>query len=142
MARGTAAYYVTSLDRAGLALGAGGLLSGLVTMLLVAIGGRHDVLSLGLAWAIGAVLAMLGIVAVAGPVWLILHCANRRGPGTAASTGGALALLLLTAAQIGTSGGAVAGYRWGSALATAALFAVVAAGIGWAMQRIAYRRLL
>lgn len=147
MGRG-AAHYVTSLDRAGLALGAGGALSGVVALLLVLAGGQRDPLSLGLAWLLGAVFAMFGIVAVAGPVWLALHLAGQRGPGTAAATAALVALAILVASQTfgfgaWTPAGAAATLPWrfASALASGAVAAILAAAIGWTMQRIAYRRL-
>ena len=148
MAERIAAFYVTSIDRVGLALGAGGLVSGFVAMLLMAMGGQRDPVALGLGWLIGAVFAMFGIVAVAGPVWLALHFAGKRGPGAAALTGGAAAMLLLVAGQtwglgaFAPPGDAGSDYRWTSAIATGLLVAVAAAIIGWAMQRIAYRRLM
>ena len=148
MERRIAAFYVTSLDRVGLALGAGGLLSGFVVMLLMATGGQRDPVALGLGWLLGAIFAMLGIVAVAGPVWVALHFAGRRGPVAAALTAAAVAMLLLAGGQTGglgafaPPGDAATGYRWISAIATGLLVAVAAAAIGWAMQKIAYRRLM
>lgn len=144
------AYYVTSIDRIGLALGAGGALAGVVAALLVAAGGRVGVVALLLGWLVGALFALVALVAVAGPVWLALHLSGRRGPWTAAATVGGLALLLFSAGQTWgfgmfgppDGGGAAFGYRVASAAATSLIVAVAAAAIGWAMQRIAYRRLL
>lgn len=134
------AYYVTTLDRIGLAILAGGVLAGLVAALLMLAGGQRSPAALGLAWALGALFAMLGIVAVAGPLWLALHLRNRRGPLAAATTAGVVALIVFTLGQtIGTSGG---GYRWASAVGTSTFVALAAAAIGVVMQRVAYRRLL
>ena len=134
------AYYVTALDRIGLAILAGGVLTGLIAMLLMLGGGQRSPMVLALGWMAGTGIGMVGIVAVAGPVWIILHRNNWRGPGVAAITGGALALLVFTTGQMLGSGGD--GYRWASALATSSLLALAAAAIGIAMQRVAYRRLL
>lgn len=147
---GSSAFYVTTIDRAGLALGAGGALSGLVAAALVAAGGRAGLGALLLGWLVGAVFSMLAIVAVAGPVWVALHIAGRRGPWTAAATGGGIALVLFSAGQTWGFGmfGAPASdaatftYRIVSAVATSLIVALAAAAIGWAMQRIAYRRIL
>lgn len=143
------AYYVTTIDRVGLALGAGGALAGVVAALLVAAGGHASVSALLLGWLVGAVFSMLAIVAVAGPVWLALHLSNRRGPWTAAVTGGGIALLLFSAGQTWgfgmfgapASDSATFAYRVLSAIATSVIVAIAAAAIGWAMQRIAYRRI-
>jgi hypothetical protein len=143
------AYYVTTIDRAGLALGAGGALSGVVATLLVAAGGHASLSALVVGWLVGAIVAMCAIVAVAGPLWLVLHLTNRRGPWTAALTGGAIALLLFSAGQMGGVGmfgapaidGAALAYRLLSAVATSMVVALAAAAIGWVMQRIAYRRI-
>lgn len=145
MPAGLRAHYVTSIDRIGLALGAGGALAGLVAVALVAAGGQRAAWALAAAWLIGTVFATIAIVGVAAPVWLALHMSGRRGPATAAATGAAVALVLFTAAQVWSAPAEAADaalYRLASALATSGLVALAAAAIGWIMQRIAYRRLM
>lgn len=133
------AYHVTSLDRIGLALLAGGGLGGMTTAILAAAGGARSPVALGVALMIGAVCAMFGLVTLAGPIWLILHRRGRRGPRDAMVATGLPAFVVFTIAQLWGAGG---GYRWASALGTSLLIAIVAAGVGAAMQRVAYRRLL
>lgn len=136
------AHYVTSLDRAGLALAAGGALGGMVVAALVAAGGQMAAWALVGGWLLGGLFTMIAIVAVGGPVWLLLHVADRRGPVTAALTGAALALILFVSAQAWSDGDANPPWRLLGALTTSLIVAVAAAAIGWTMQRIAYRRLL
>lgn len=137
--------YRTTLDRAGLALAAGGGLGGLVALLLgIASGGRDVVQLLTI-----ALLGSLGTLAYAGlvtPFWLALHRAGCRRAWHAALLGGTLTLLLAVALQTGwlglvdlPGGDRVQLFRWLSALATGTLLALVAAGIALAMWRIAYR---
>lgn len=142
------ARYATSLDRAGHALGAGGLAAGVLVVVLVANGGQRDPMMLIAALFIGATFAAIAIVTLAGPVWLALHIAGRRGPVSAAVTGFAVALLLFVSSQTYGLGGfsfsasdaATFGLRWISAIATSMLLACVGGAIGWTMWRIAYRR--
>lgn len=139
--------YHTSIDRAGLALGAGGLMIGCVSFLLL-LNGAHDPRTLALGFALGTLFGALGLVAIAGPLWLALHAAGLRGPVTACLTGVVLALALFVAAQTHgfglfdaqPLGHAAALFRWVSALLTAGLLALLAGGIALAMWRIAYRR--
>jgi hypothetical protein len=134
------AYHVATPDRLGLAILSGGVLAGAIAMMLVIAGGERSAAALGLAWAMGTVAAMCGIVALVGPVWLILHRRGLRGPSAAAAVAGSVVLVVFATAQLwGTGGGA---YRWISAVATSALLALVAAAIGAVMHRIAYRRLM
>lgn len=146
---GGPAYYVTTLDRAGLAIGFGGLSSGIAVAAFAAIGGRVDATASVLMLPLGTALGVFGIVALAGPLWLALHVANRRGPGVAAALAAALVMLVLAAGQSWGFGvfappaaAGTLGYRLASAVATGLPAAVIAGGIGWAMQRVAYRRLL
>lgn len=146
MRHGSGAHYVTSIDRAGLALGVGGVLAGFVAVLLLLAGGQRDGAALAAGWVLGVVFAMAGIVAVAGPIWLGLHLAGRRGPAAAALTGGLVALLLFTAGQswgldpFEPSTTPVDSSRVLAAAATSLGVALAAAAIGWTMQRVAYRR--
>lgn len=134
------AYYVTSLDRIGLAVLAGGGCVGLFAVLALLAAGGSSPFGLVVAGAVVTIVAMLGIVTAAGPVWVLLHRRSRRGPGVAATTAGLLALILFTLAQMSGAGGG--GYRLASALGTSLLVALFAAAVGVAMQRVAYRRLL
>ncbi|UYY57703.1 hypothetical protein [Sphingomonas sp. S2-65] len=140
--------YETSIDRAGLALGAGSLMLGLVTLLLLLPDGRHGAQALALGFILGTLLGALGLVAVAGPLWLVLHVAGLRGPVTAALAGAVLTVTLFVGAQThgfglfdqATTASGAALFRWVSALLTAGLLGVLAAGIALAMWAIAYHR--
>lgn len=140
-------HYETTLDRAGLALAAGGLLGGIVVLLLVISGGQRDPLSLLAAWLLGSLFTALGITAVGAPLWFACHLAGWRRIWHAALLGAGLALVLFVAGQTygfglldaPPSDARTALFRWLSATATSALIALVAAGIAAAMWRIAYR---
>ena len=140
--------YEASVDRAGLALGVGSLLGGCVVLALLAAGGVRDPLSLGTAWLIGAVFVGLGITAVAGPLWLVMHVAGLRRARHAALVGALSATAIFVGAQTYGFGllqmpamdSRTLMYRWISALTISLVLAAVAAGIGVAMWRIAYRR--
>ncbi len=138
--------YRTTLDRAGLALAAGGSLYGLATVLLALGSGGRDAGMLVELFAVGTVLAMLAITATFGPLWLALHASGRRGPGHAAVLGGVVALALwATAAEdalrsyaFATTG--VAAIGWLRAIGVALIFTAIAAAIALVMWRVAYRR--
>lgn len=142
--------YETTLDRAGLALVTGGGLGGLVVLLLVVAGGQRDPLALMTALVLGTVFTMLGVTAVGAPLWLVMHLSGYRRGWHAAALGALLALIVFVAGQtygFGFAGAPVTDgrtlfLRWLSALATSGLLAVVAAAIGYAMWRVAYRRVL
>jgi hypothetical protein len=123
-------YYVTSMDRIGLALGVAGLGGGLVTAVLLALGGTAAIAALAIGALLGAVSGMVAALVLLGPVWALLHRAHRRGPIVAALAAGGVAAILLLAvrAPLLTPGGA------GLILAAAAT--------GVAMQHVAYRRIL
>ncbi|MEG3179568.1 hypothetical protein [Sphingomonas sp. LT1P40] len=139
--------YETTLDRAGLALAAGGLLGGIVVLLLVVAAGQREVLSLGTAWVLGTVFTTLGITAVGAPLWLVLHIAGCRRAWHAGVLGAVLAMVIFLAGQTygfglfdaPPSDDRTMLFRWFSALATSGLIALVAAGIAVAMWRVAYR---
>lgn len=145
--RAPARSYETTLDRAGLALATGGVLGGLVVLLLVLAGGQRDPATLLAAWGLGALFVTLGIAAVAAPLWFALHLAGLRRARHAAALGALLAMILFVAGQTygfglfdaPPSDGRTALFRWLSAIATSALVAIAAAGIGAAMWRVAYR---
>jgi hypothetical protein len=139
--------YHTTLDRAGLALGAGGLLSGIVALGLVLAGGERAPVALLAAWLVGSLVAIFAIAAVGGPCWLALHLAGYRRAWHAALLGALLAMIVFVAGQTygfglfdaPVSDGGTLMFRWLSAVATSVLIALVAAGIAVAMWRIAYR---
>lgn len=140
--------YDTTVDRAGVALGAGSALGGLVALGLLLSGGNYDPATLATGWVLGTVCTAIGLVAVAGPIWLIMHVAGLRRAHHAALVTGLAALALLVGAQTYGFGlfempamdGRTLMVRWLSALLTSLILAVVAGGIGLVMWRIAYRR--
>lgn len=136
--------YRTTLDRAGLALGAGGGLGGLAAMLLTLAGGARDPVALALVAATGAALTLLLTTVLGTPFWLLLHRAGHCRAWHAALLGAVVAFLICTGALTDGFGLAMpadgsAPVRWASALATGALFAFPAAGIAAVMWRVAYR---
>lgn len=150
MARGKARHYETSIDRAGWSIATGGLIAAVVTALLLLAGGQHSVFGLVVGGLIGGFFSAIGILIVAGPLWLVFHLAQRRGPGYAALTGFIMSALLFVGAQtygFGLLSAPVTDartllFRWASAGATAVVLAVAAVVIALAMWRIAYRRVL
>ncbi len=140
--------YDTSVDRAGLALGAGSLVAGVAIVVLLWSGGQRDLLALASGWLIGALFSALAITAVGGPLWLVLHVAGLRRARHAAIAGAVTALAIFVGAQTYGFGllampamdGRALLFRWISAIATSALFAGFAALVGVLMWRIAYRR--
>ena len=147
-ARNAGHRYDTSIDRAGIALGAGSLLAGIIIVVLVLAGGRHDPVSIVSGWMIGSIFAALAMTAVGGPLWLVMHVAGLRRAHHAALIGAATAMAIFVGAQ--TYGFGLIDvpvidsrtwmFRWISAVLTSLLLAVLAAGIGVVMWRIAYRR--
>jgi MFS family permease len=137
--------YETTIDRAGIALGVGSLLSGAIILVLLVLGGQRDPLALLSGWMLGVLLSACAITAVAGPLWLAMHVAGLRRARHAALVGAVTAMAVFVGAQ--TYGFALQAltddrtwlYRLASAVATSALLAAVAALIGVAMWRVAYR---
>ena len=86
--------YETTLDRAGLALGAGSILGGSVVLGLQMLGGTGDPMTLVTGWLLGAMFVAFGITAAAGPLWLVLHVAGLRGMSHAALTGAVVSLAI------------------------------------------------
>ena len=140
--------YEATLDRAGLALGIGSGLGGLIALILLLLGGQRDPLALSAMWVMGSLFVGIGITAVAGPLWLVMHVAGLRKMRHAALVGATTALALFVGAQTYGFGmfdgpvtdGRTAMFRWISAVATSLILALVAALIGAVMWRIAYRR--
>jgi hypothetical protein len=144
------AYYETSIDRMGLAIGTGGLMGGAIATALMILAGPASVLALAAALVVGSILTALAITALAVVPWALLHLAGRRGPVSAALLGAAIGFLLFLGGQTYGYGAFTmpimdAGtltYRWVSAALTSAVMAAIAAGVGVAMWRVAYRRVL
>lgn len=140
-------HYDTSLDRAGLALGAGSLLGGTIAFGLLLLGGTRDPLALALGWGIGSLFSAIGMTAVTGPLWLVMHVAGLRRARYAAIVGAVTAMAIFVGAQTYGFGlfdmpamdGRTWLYRWLSAAATSAMLAGVAGAIGAVMWRIAYQ---
>lgn len=141
--------YETSPDRAGLALGVGGVLGGMLVVALVAFGaGQHQPLALAGAFILGTIFSALGIAFVAGPVWLVLHLAGYRGLIAAALVGVITALIAFVFGQtygfglyeMPATDSRTLMFRWASAAATSLILACIAGAIGMVMWRVAYRR--
>jgi hypothetical protein len=140
--------YEATLDRVGLALGVGAALGGCLVLGLFILGGRHDPIQLTMAWLLGTVFVGIGITAVAGPLWLVMHVAGLRKARYAAAIGALSALGILVGAQTWGFGlfdmpvidNRTLMYRWASALLVTVVPAVLAALIAALMWRIAYRR--
>ena len=140
--------YYTTLDRAGLALAVGGLASGVLAVVLAALGGGHSPAALALMLILGTTLAATLIAAVAGPIWIICHKRGWRGPFAAATVGAAIGFVLFLAGQTYGIGlydmpdidTPTLVYRWLSGIATSAVLALITGGIGLAMWRVAYRK--
>lgn len=141
--------YETSLDRAGLALAAGGLLGGVLSSVLVAAGGATSLQGIVVGFLIGAVITAMAAVAVAGPLWLVMHALRKRGPRSAALVGAVAGFALFLGGQTYGFGlfempptdARTLMFRWVSAAATSLILAALAALIGLAMWRVAYRRI-
>lgn len=140
--------YQTSLDRAGLAIGFAGLIGAALSVVLTVAGGHAAPLAILAAIVLGWLLSVLAITAVGAPIWLVMHVNGRRGPGHAMLIGGVIGFLLLLFGQTYGFGFADAPpidprtllFRWASAAATSLIFAAITAATGYAMWRIAYRR--
>ena len=140
--------YDTSIDRAGLALGAGGLMGGTIASILVAIGGPPSPLGIVVGFVIGAMITAMTVIAVAAPLWLVVHAIGRRGPGTAALVGAAAGFALFLGGQtygfglfaMPATDARTLMFRWISAVATSVILAALSALIGLVMWRVAYRR--
>lgn len=139
--------YATTGDRVGKALAAGSVLGGLLILMLVIAAGQRSLPALLAGWGVGTLFAAIALVAVGGPVWLLLHALGLRRGRYAAMVTGLLGLGLFLGAQ--GSGGAMfslapidsQGWLLGLMfkLAQSAAVALISAGIGLAMWRIAYR---
>lgn len=141
--------YDATLDRVGLALGVGSGLGGLVALGLLLVGGTRDPLALTVMWVMGSLFVGIGITAVAGPLWLVMHVAGLRRARHAALVGALTALAIFVGAQTWGFGlfdmpvmdNRTLLYRWASALLVTIVPAILAALIAALMWRIAYRRM-
>lgn len=140
--------YDATLDRVGLALAVGSGLGGALVVMLRLIAGERNPMFLTGSWLLGTVFVAIGITAVVGPLWLVLHVAGLRRARHAALVGALSALAIFVGAQTWGFGmldmpvmdNRTWIYVWLSALATSAILAAAAALIGVIMWRIAYRR--
>ena len=140
--------YDTTIDRAGIALGAGSALAGMIVLALLLLGGQREPLNLLGGWLIGGIFSGLAITAVGGPVWLVMHVAGLRRAWHAALVGAVIAMVIFVGAQTYGFGmlnmpemdGRTWLFRWLSAMASSVLLAGLAAVIAVIMWRIAYRR--
>lgn len=141
--------YEASLDRAGLALGAGGMVGGVFAGVLVSVGSGLAPVAIVAGFVIGMVITAMAAVAVGGPLWLICHATGWRGPGTAVLVGALAGFALFLGGQtygfglfaMPVTDARTLTFRWISAVATSGILALVAALIGWTMWRVAYRRI-
>lgn len=139
--------YEATLDRVGLALGVGSLLGGFVAFLLFLAGGTQGVVALLVAWLLGSLFFGIAMTAVAGPLWLVMHVAGMRQMHHAALIAAVTALAIFIGAQTYGFGFIDVPviddrtwlFRVISAIATSVIPAIIAAGIGAVMWRIAYR---
>lgn len=144
---GAARGYETSIGRLGKALGIGSLLGGLLVLMLLIAAGQRTAGALLAGLMIGTLFVAIALTAVGGPIWLILHALGLRHGRYAALVTGLLGLGLYAGAQgYGASLFTIApidtrGWLLGLALRAgqAAAVAAIAAGIGLAMWRVAYR---
>ncbi|MES1974126.1 MAG: hypothetical protein V4472_16825 [Pseudomonadota bacterium] len=141
--------YDTSIDRAGLALAAGGLLGGAFAAVLVVLGGPPSPLGIVIGFIVGTVITAMAAIAVAGPLWLVAHAIGRRGPVTAALIGAIAGFALFLGGQtygfglftMPATDARTLMFRWISAIATSLILAALSAVIGLVMWRVAYRRI-
>lgn len=144
---GAARGYETSIGQLGKALGIGSLLGGLLVLMLLIAAGQRTAVALLAGLVIGTLFVAIALTAVGGPIWLILHALGLRRGRYAALVTGLLGLGLYAGAQgYGASLFTIApidtrGWLLGLALKAgqAAAVAAIAAGIGLAMWRVAYR---
>lgn len=143
-------HYETSLDRVGLAIGAGGLIGGALAVLLALVAGGASPLGIATALLVGSMMTALGVTALAIVPWTFLHVNNRRGPVTAASLGAVIGFVLFLGGQTYGYGlfampamdSRTLFFRWASGVATSVVMAALAAGIAVVMWRVAYRRVI
>ena len=140
--------YEASLDRAGLALAAGGMVGGVFAGVLVMVGTGLAPFAILVGFVVGMMITAMAAVAIGGPVWLVCHATGRRGPGMAVTVGALAGFALFLGGQtygfglfeMPVTDSETLLFRWISAVATSLVLALVAALVGWTMWRVAYRR--
>ena len=137
--------FVTSPDRAGLAIATGALIGGVGWAMGGLAGGTRDGLDLAALLVGGFAASALAIGAVGMPAWWL---ARRRGPVAAGVTGAVVVALIALSAQtygLGLAMPAEDGWtrtaRWLSALTVAGIAGLGGAFVALAMWLVAYRRL-
>ncbi|WP_084583830.1 hypothetical protein [Sphingomonas azotifigens] len=145
-ATGAERHFETNGARLGKALATGSGLGGLLILMLLIAAGQRAPLALLAGWAVGTLLAGMALAAVGGPIWLVVHAIGLRRGRYAALVTGLLGLGLFAGAQSGVGMFSLApidtrSWLLGLAfkLAQAVAVTLLAAGIGLAMWRIAYR---
>jgi hypothetical protein len=140
--------YETSIDRVGLAIGAGGVMGGAIGVLMMGFAGTHNVGVLLAGLLIGSLMTALSITALAAIPWALLHAVGRRGPFAAAMLGAVIGFVLFLGGQTygyglfaapGMDARALL-FRWASGFLTSLVMAAMAAGIAAVMWRVAYRK--
>jgi len=139
--------YATTLDRAGLALGAGALAGGVLTALLRFAHGGVGPIGLASAFVLGVLISAALISALGGPIWLFFQRSGRRRVSHAALAGALAGFFLFLFGQTYGFGLFPAPpsddqtmlFRWISAAATSSLMAIFTAAIAVIMWRVAYR---
>lgn len=134
--------YRIRIDRIAAALVAGGGACGAIATILSACGGTHGLGALALAFVLGTVFSILALVAIGGPVWLVLHILGGRGPAHAALAGALIGFLLFLFGQADLlpAAGDAPLYGWFRAIGSSLVLAAIAASVALMMWRIAYRR--
>ena len=142
--------YRSTLDRLGWSIAAAALAGGVASAVIAVFGhdpGGGGVAGAGVAFAGGAVVALLATVAIGLPLWIWLR-RRADGPLAAALLGLAVGWLLLIVGQTGGFGAALPTMdggtllmRWASAALTATVLAPLAALVALVAWRVAHRRM-
>ena len=127
--------YETSIDRIGLAIGAGGAMGGAITALLMLFSGSVGIGAVAAALVIGAALTALAVTALAAIPWALLHATGRRGPIAAAVLGAVIGFIVFLGGQTYGYGMFAAPemdsrtwlYRWAIGILTSLVMAAIAA---------------
>jgi hypothetical protein len=138
--------YRATLDRAGWALALGAACTGSGAALLGWASETGDPVRLAGLWAVGAVVGVVAIAGLGGPIWWLTQRRGRRGPVAAGLTGalvaGGVTLGVLTqglGAGLPVADAATLTATWTSAAATALVAAFLGALVALAMWLVSYR---